>query len=211
MYLSRTENLPNKPNTDIMTFSTLGGCSVRDNNGQPIAGGVTIQEQPMKQCTKCKETKPRSEFYKRKQNRDGLRSWCKRCEIDAVGCYQKTEAGKAIQHCYNVSEKGRAKFRRFEKTPKARARASRYNASEKGKAYHYKRRKRHPNRTKARDAVNNAIQAGILEPVIKFQCAYDDCDCQAQEYHHHLGYTQDHWLDVQPFCITHHRMIDNQD
>ena len=164
----------------------------------------------MKQCTKCEQWKSRNEFYRRKQNKDGLRSWCKRCEIDAVGQYQKTEAGKAVQRRFNRSEKGKARFHRFERTPKARARASRYNASKKGKTYQRKRRKRHPNRTKAREAANNAIRTGTLKPVSELQCTYEDCNHQAQEYHHHLGYKQDHWLDVQPFCITHHRMIDNQ-
>jgi hypothetical protein len=42
--MSRSENLPNQLNTDIMTSGTLGGRSLRDNNGQPIAGGVAIQE-----------------------------------------------------------------------------------------------------------------------------------------------------------------------
>jgi hypothetical protein len=32
-----------------------------------------------KVCTKCKEEKPKSEFYKDKQNTSGLKSWCKTC------------------------------------------------------------------------------------------------------------------------------------
>lgn len=32
-----------------------------------------------KRCPKCKTTKPVSEFYKSKQTKDGLRSWCKEC------------------------------------------------------------------------------------------------------------------------------------
>lgn len=36
----------------------------------------------MKTCTRCKQEKPKSEFYKktRKNRSDGLRAWCKPCE-----------------------------------------------------------------------------------------------------------------------------------
>ena len=33
-----------------------------------------------KQCTKCKEVKPVSEFYKDKAKKDGLRPQCKECK-----------------------------------------------------------------------------------------------------------------------------------
>ena len=33
----------------------------------------------MKQCSKCKETKPFSDFYKKKRNKDGCNSRCKQC------------------------------------------------------------------------------------------------------------------------------------
>lgn len=36
-------------------------------------------EEGTKVCTKCKEEKPRSEFYKRAELRDGLKSQCKEC------------------------------------------------------------------------------------------------------------------------------------
>jgi hypothetical protein len=34
----------------------------------------------MKQCNKCKETKPVSEFSKNKTFKDGLMHWCKKCK-----------------------------------------------------------------------------------------------------------------------------------
>jgi len=37
-----------------------------------------------KQCTKCKEVKPLSEFYKHKAGKDGLTSYCKSCIREQV-------------------------------------------------------------------------------------------------------------------------------
>lgn len=39
----------------------------------------------MKRCTKCQQEKPLSEFYKRKDSKDGYRSHCKSC----MGIYEK--------------------------------------------------------------------------------------------------------------------------
>ena len=36
----------------------------------------------MKQCSKCKELKPFSEYYKRKNRKSGYQSSCKKCEIE---------------------------------------------------------------------------------------------------------------------------------
>lgn len=33
----------------------------------------------MKQCSKCHELKPESEFYKDKRTKDGLKCQCKKC------------------------------------------------------------------------------------------------------------------------------------
>ncbi len=33
----------------------------------------------MKQCTKCRKLKSKSEFYKNRRSKDGLNHWCKDC------------------------------------------------------------------------------------------------------------------------------------
>ena len=38
----------------------------------------------MKQCTRCKETKPLDKFAKNKGNKSGIHSWCKQCLSDKV-------------------------------------------------------------------------------------------------------------------------------
>lgn len=35
----------------------------------------------MKVCTKCKQTKPETEFFQHSETRDGFASWCKTCVI----------------------------------------------------------------------------------------------------------------------------------
>ncbi|WP_329544706.1 hypothetical protein OG548_08310 [Streptomyces sp. NBC_01356] len=44
-----------------------------------------------KQCTKCKETKPRSEFSANPQATDGLQSQCKECKAEAQRDRRKDE------------------------------------------------------------------------------------------------------------------------
>jgi hypothetical protein len=38
-------------------------------------------------CTKCKRTKPSSEFHKLTNSRDGLQAYCKECNIAAARGY----------------------------------------------------------------------------------------------------------------------------
>ncbi len=52
----------------------------------------------------------------------------------------------------------------------------------------------------ARRQVNHAIQAGELPRPDTLLCA--QCGKQAREYHHHLGYAPEHWLDVIPVCSS---------
>lgn len=70
----------------------------------------------MKYCPKCQTEKPTSEFYKRKQSKDGLRSYCKLCEnlanrkreseySDTRKKYRETENYKEIKRKYYKNNK----------------------------------------------------------------------------------------------------------
>lgn len=48
-----------------------------------------------KRCTKCGETKPTSDFHKRRRSPDGLQCWCKACSCTAVKDFQNRE-GRSI-------------------------------------------------------------------------------------------------------------------
>ncbi len=41
----------------------------------------------MKRCSKCKKRKTESEFGKKRQSKDGLKSWCKKCESEYARKY----------------------------------------------------------------------------------------------------------------------------
>ena len=55
----------------------------------------------------------------------------------------------------------------------------------------------------ATNAVRVAIARGELPRPGDAQCA--DCGRAAQQYHHHLGYDQPHWLDVIALCRSCHQ------
>lgn len=43
-------------------------------------GDSAVDKAEKKQCRKCKQFKPHSDFYKNKSSKDGLASWCKECK-----------------------------------------------------------------------------------------------------------------------------------
>lgn len=61
---------------------------------------------------------------------------------------------------------------------------------------------RHPERSRARKAVHDAVITGRL-PRPQDQCCAD-CGNRANEYDHHLGYADEHRLNVQPVCKSCH-------
>ena len=67
-----------------------------------VCGGLTEKERArrraadtsrFKTCTKCWDTKVRSEFYADVRNRDGLQSWCKPCVRAAVNASKDRTKG----------------------------------------------------------------------------------------------------------------------
>jgi hypothetical protein len=59
----------------------------------------------MKTCTKCKETKPLSEFCKDKRTKDGLSGWCKDCVKSYNKEYQKSGKRKEYYKQYAQNKK----------------------------------------------------------------------------------------------------------
>lgn len=157
-------------------------------------------------------------FSSHKRYADGKQTQCKTCLNLANARYRETEARRESLKKYNSSKKGRTRKNRYQKTSeKHKASKKRYNQTDKGKAnsYHqnqrsaslYKTNSEHRLKVRARGSVNYHIRVGNLLPALSFTCS--NCSkCQAQEYHHFLGYEREHWLDVKPVCIPCHRNLD---
>lgn len=166
-----------------------------------------------KQCSRCKQPKPLSEFYKDKTTKDGYYYYCKKCHNQSVRRYACTQRGKEnfrkrrkrYQRTEKYKVKQRAWYHRYKDTPRGKELYNRYPKTEKGKANSHRQRKkyrrRYPDKYKAHDPVNKAVRAGNLPRVTTRQC---NCGKQARRYHHHNGYDEAHWLDVIPLCVKCH-------
>ena len=92
----------------------------------------------LKECSKCGETKPVSEYYKRKSSRDGLTARCKFCSSAACQRYYKINKKKikqqrAIFHENNPEKKREWKKRSYWKH-REKNRESERNYYQKNKA-----------------------------------------------------------------------------
>lgn len=103
----------------------------------------------IKQCTKCKNIKPLSDFHNCARSKDGLRSECKECSFASHAKYRKTDAGKISKRKSSVK----------------------YRKSDAGKFSLTKYIAANPSKLKAKNAINNAIQSGkITRPTICSEC-----------------------------------------
>lgn len=179
-----------------------------------------------KRCSKCKETKPLSEFNPRCDRPCGYQSQCKECRK----IYRKSTAYQNALNKYRQSEKGKQHRRKYQKSKKYKEWLSKYRksirhveyvqkylqsidgkASRRRTARNY--RKNHPERAHAHDAVKYAVKTGKLLSPKKFVCIY--CWCEkptiATEYHHWLGYQKQDQLNVIPVCRICHKFIHSND
>lgn len=142
---------------------------------------VLADQAASKQCFKCKHTKPLCEFYVHRQMADGHLNKCKEC----------TKQDMARRY---ASPEGRAKVREYE-----RARFRFASRKESLTKYQEARRRRSPEKYRARSAVNNAVRTGRLVRGCCQVCGA--ADTQA----HHADYSQP--LEIQWLCFKHHREI----
>lgn len=134
----------------------------------------------MKECFKCKETKPLSSFYKHGQMADGHLNKCKEC---AKADVRRDHREKKEQ------------YQRYE-----RKRNARPERKEQKKGYTKKQREKHPEKYAANMAVSNAVRDGKLK---KQPC--EICGSKERVEGHHPDYEKP--LDVQWLCFIHHRAL----
>lgn len=87
----------------------------------------------MKICTKCRETKPLSEFYLHSSHRDGLSSHCKTCILEAAGEYYKSNQDKILEQKREYREANRD---RIAEQDRERYEANRDRSTERQREYH---------------------------------------------------------------------------
>jgi hypothetical protein len=139
-----------------------------------------------KQCTKCGQIKSAEEFCMNKRRKDGLSSYCKKCQNEYSRAhsaqYWESEHGKSVRQKYAQSLKCKEIYKRN--------RERRYEQM--------------PLHWQARNAVGTAVRYGKILPPSFFPCII--CGKKAQQYHHD-SYDPSHWLVVAPICNKCHRHI----
>ena len=132
----------------------------------------------MKECFKCKLTKPMSDFYKHSQMKDGHVNKCKLCNKKDVSSNYRAN----IDH-YKEYEKGRSTL-----SHRVKARED-YAKTEKGKEAGNKCKnawaKRNPIKRMASTIVGNAVRGGKLDKPINCE----SCNSEPVRLHgHHDDY-----------------------
>lgn len=134
-----------------------------------------------KTCFKCNKTKAISEFYKHSEMADGFLNKCKECtKSDVKVCYQSNRTARSLYEQKRNSEPGR----------RAAKRACERNY-----------RLNNPEKTKARQRLNNAVRDG---KICRWPC--EVCGHHKTQAHHH-DYSLP--LDVRWLCFKCHREIEH--
>lgn len=159
--------------------------------------------QETKYCPHCEQFKPLDKFYKKRAG-NGVFSICIDC---------RRVQGKEYWEANKERLRQWTRERYYRNKERHRAIQRRYSASEKGRAMQrrkYQRRKaKDLNKVRVRAALSHAIADGKLPSASRLICS--ECGKQAEQYHHHLGYEPEHWLDVIPLCKKCHDDIHRED
>lgn len=187
-----------------------------------------------KQCSRCHQVKPTSEFHRDKGKRDGLKSMCKACACERLNKWRKSETGQASTKASTQrrihSEKWQEYRRRYRQRQDVREKERKYALqryyekrdnpdfveymqSERRKAVVKRYMSSPEGRRVTRKAkqhphrrANRAIRYAIERGDIPSASTLvcTKCGAPAQHYHHHNGYDLNHWLDVIPLCVPCH-------
>lgn len=139
------------------------------------------------------------------QTIDGaLKVAAKKCGIEVDAYLAMRESG--LKHCWKCKQ-----WKAINDFSLDRSRFDGYAAGCKPctRVQHKKERKlsrpsiRHGNR--ASEAVRQAIKKGVLQRPEERSCT--ECGNSARHYHHHLGYSDEHLLDVVPMCVGCHQKV----
>lgn len=165
-----------------------------------------------KRCNGCEKLRSLDEFYRAPRNRDGHQSMCKECQNASSRQWAKDhpeEHARIGRETYHRNpDKARARNKRFRENNSGYQKQWVKTNPEKRRAYVQTNLLRYPEKNRAHVAVRMAVDRGDLPRANTLKCVR--CGRPAQDYHHHKGYDQEHWLDVIPTCKRCHRQLETQ-
>ena len=103
----------------------------------------------MKRCSKCRETKPLTEFYKQKTSKDGLRGYCKGCFAIGNKKWLKNNYNKRLIYLEKNRDKMKEYYKKYYKKLKDK---NPEKIKEKNKITQSRWRKNNPQKAKERTA-----------------------------------------------------------
>ena len=185
-----------------------------------------------KRCGKCGRVKPLDEFYLDKNKRDGHSYRCKECTKQNTKDHYKNNRDECVLklriYYQNHREESLRRSKEYHKAHRAEHNEynNQYRQTKKGvevrkkERDNYRRnhakelilrariyRERYPEKRKAHQSLSYAVKTGRLPSASSQKCVVCKT-AQAQEYHHHNGYAEDHWLDVIPVCSKCHKVVE---
>jgi len=165
-----------------------------------------------KRCCRCKQIKPLTDFSRRRNRRGGYAYHCKTCNVIDSVAYSKTKAGRLAKLRYRRSQKGKKQEREYRRRDYVmdaqRDRLREYHRTVKFREDIREYVRNNPEKVKAHKAVSHAIENGMLPKAQSLVCSR--CGKKAHQYHHHLGYEPEHWLDVIPACRSCHWILNRE-
>lgn len=173
-------------------------------------------------CRVCRQEKDITCFGRSSKHLSGINTICKDCDNlrkrrkrvadpDAVRQAERDyyaahlEKRRAVKGAWvngNIDDLRRRRKERDARNAKEKLEKSRaWKAAnpERVKMYHASYAMRCTDKRRARHKVERAVEWGRIKPARMYRCAVCN-DAQAVEYHHHNGYSEEHYLDVIPVC-----------
>jgi len=174
----------------------------------------------LKTCSRCKLTRPVSEFTKNRSKKDGLSCECRSCKAESQARYLNSDKGrKAVQRAvkkyqatgggkeafnkatakYCASEHGKRKRSEYYSLPEVKD-----MRRDKGRDYYKKRKKEHPEKYRAYCKLKYALESGKIKKPDKCE----DCPATKNIQAHHEDYSKPY--NVNWLCPKCHRRRDRE-
>lgn len=190
-------------NQSKMWYNYTSSNRIVDRGATGIAHGLSPEKEllmshndtlgapALKTCSKCKESKPLSQFNKLKTAADGLNTRCKEC----TRAYYRKWYSDEESHRQSVLDAARQY--RQENADDVRAMWRRLQAI---------RPSNRSEKSRAGNAVADAVRYEKFPPAWTMVC--DHCqEALAAHWHHHKGYSGEHKLDVIALCLDCHGYV----